>query len=85
MSAERVRGWLLWCTLIHYGILAIWFLFFVLAHERIYLLHSGWFSISMNQFDMIHYAAMAIYKIGVLLFNLVPLVACHLVGGTGSA
>jgi hypothetical protein len=33
----------------------------------------------VEQFDAIHYAAMAIYKIGIILFNLVPYAALIIV------
>ena len=79
MSIESVRRALLWCAVINYGILVVWFLFFILAHDWMYLFHGRWFHISVEQFDMLHYAAMAIYKIGILLFNLVPLVALRIV------
>jgi len=79
MSIESVRRALLWCAVINYGILVIWFLFFMLAHDWIYLLHSRWFHMSVEQFDMLHYAGMAIYKIGVLLLNLVPFIVLHIV------
>ena len=79
MSIESVRRALLWCAVINYGILVIWFLFFMLAHDWIYLLHSRWFHMSVEQFDVLHYAGMAIYKIGVLLLNLVPFIVLHIV------
>ena len=34
---------------------------------------------SVEQFDMLHYAGMAIYKIGILLLNLVPFIVLHIV------
>jgi len=79
MSIESVRRALLWCTVINYGILLIWFLFFILAHDWLYLLHSRWFHMSVDQFDMLHYTGMGIYKIGVLLLNLVPYIVLHIV------
>jgi uncharacterized protein DUF6868 len=79
MSIETVRKALLWCALIDYGILLFWFLLFVLAHDRLYLLHSQWFRLSVEQFDMLHYAGMAIFKIGILLLNVVPYIALHIV------
>jgi hypothetical protein len=44
-----------------------------------YLLHGRWFRLSVEQFDMLHYAGMSIYKIGVLLLNAVPWIALHIV------
>ena len=41
-------------------------------------MHGRWFKLSAETFDAIHYSGMAVYKIGILLFNLVPLVALFL-------
>ncbi len=80
MNIEIVRNFLLWCTVINYGMILVWFLFFMLAHNRMYSLHSRWFRLNAEQFDAIHYTGMAIYKIGILLFNLIPYVALCIVG-----
>ena len=79
MSLAMVREVLLWCTLINYGVLLVWWLFFLLAHDWMYRLHGRWFHLSVEQFDALHYAGMAIFKIGILLFNLVPYMALHIV------
>lgn len=78
MNLDTLRKTLLRCAIINYAILLLWFLAFVLAHDRLYLLHGRWFRLSVEQFDMIHYAAMALYKIGVLLVNVAPWIALHL-------
>jgi hypothetical protein len=70
---------LILCTLINYAILLIWFFVFTLAHDWLYSLHSRWFHISVETFDTVNYAAMAVYKIGTMLFNLVPLIVLHFV------
>ena len=44
-----------------------------------YGMHGRWFKFSMATFDAIHYTGLAVYKIGILLFNLVPLGALCLV------
>lgn len=75
MTIDEVRSLLLWCTVINYGVLMCWFSAFVLGHGWMYSLHSRWFRISVERFDTIHYGSMGLYKVGVLLLNLVPLVA----------
>ena len=75
MSTVDVKQFLLICTLINYGMITVWFLVFVYAHDGLYKQHSRWFKISPEAFDKIHYAGMAVYKIGVLLLNLVPYIA----------
>ena len=74
MTIEVTRSFLLWCTVTNYGILLVWFLFFVFAHDWIQRIHGRWFHLSHDQFDALHYAGMSIFKIGIILFNLVPFV-----------
>ena len=77
MDLKTLRAALLWSALINYGVLMVWFLVFIVAHDWMYLLHGRWFRLSIEQFDMIHYAGMAVYKIGILLLNLVPWITLH--------
>jgi hypothetical protein len=78
MNIETVRRVLLWCTIINYGILLVWFFVFMLAHAWLYQFHSRWFRLSVEQFDMLHYAGMSIFKIGIILLNLVPYIALRI-------
>jgi len=80
MTLEVIRSALAWCTLINWGFLVIWFLFFMLAHDWIHRMHGKWFKLPVEQFDKIHYAAMALFKMGIILFNLVPYLALRIVG-----
>jgi hypothetical protein len=34
----------------------------------------------VEQFDAIHYAGMTVFKLGIILFNLVPYIALRIVG-----
>jgi hypothetical protein len=72
MTFDVVRNFLLWCAVINYGVLLVWFLVLMFAHDWILGLHGRWFRLSRDQFDTLHYAGMGIYKIGIMLFNLVP-------------
>ena len=74
MTIELLRTFLLWCTVINYGILLAWFLAFVFAHDWMQRVHGRWFHLSHEQFDALHYGGMSIFKIGIMLFNLVPCV-----------
>jgi hypothetical protein len=80
MSIEVLRNFLLWCTVINYGVLLVWVLVFVFAHDWIERIHGRWFRLSHDQFDVLHYAGMSIYKIGIILFNLVPFVVLSILG-----
>ena len=79
MTAIEIREILLWSLVVNYGILIIWFAAFRFAHDPLYRIHSRWFKLSAETFDAIHYAGMAIYKVGVLLLNLAPFIALHII------
>jgi hypothetical protein len=80
MTIEVIRAALAWCTVINIGLLLWWFLFITLAHDWTYRLHSKWFKLSVEKFDAIHYAGMALFKIGIVFLNLVPYLALRIVG-----
>jgi hypothetical protein len=79
MSIDIVRDALLWCTVINYSVLVVWCLFFVLPHARLNRIWGRWFRLTAEQFDTINFAGIALYKLGILLFNLVPYVALRIV------
>jgi hypothetical protein len=79
MAADELREVLLWCVAINYAVLLLWFGVFTLAHDWVYRMHSRWFRLSPDMFDAINYAGVAVYKIGIILFFVVPLIALHLV------
>jgi len=80
VSIEVTRSFLLWCTVINYGILLVWFLVFVFAHDWIQRIHGRWFRLSGEQFDALHCAGMTILKTGIILLNLVPFVVLSIIG-----
>jgi hypothetical protein len=79
MSIEVMRGGLLWCAILNYGLLIVWFLLFVLPHAWLYRLWSRWFHLSTEQFDTMNFAGIVLYKVGILLFNLIPYIALRIV------
>ena len=80
MTMETIRTVFAWCAVINIGMLLFWFLFFALAHNWLYKIHSKWFKLSTETFDAIHYAGMAVYEVSILLFILGPYIALRIVG-----
>ena len=80
MTLIEIRGMLLWSLAINYSLLSLWFTAFVVGHDALYQLHSRWFRLPVETFDAMHYAGMALYKIGIFLLNLAPLVALFITG-----
>jgi hypothetical protein len=79
MNDDLWSRFLLSSLLINYIILMIWFLAFIFARNWMKQVHGKWFQLSDTTFDAIHYGGMAIYKIGILLLNLVPFLFLYLI------
>jgi len=84
MNQFPLGEFLLWCTILNYLVLLLWFLAFFLAHDWMFRLHGRWFRLTATQFDALHYGGMAVYKVGILLLNLVPYIALNIVARHGS-
>ena len=84
MNHFPLDEFLLWCTILNYLVLLLWFLAFFLAHDWMFRLHGRWFRLTATQFDALHYGGMAVYKVGILLLNLVPYIALNIVARHGS-
>ena len=80
MDIPAIREFLLWCTIINFGLLFLAWLTFVLAHDWIQRFHGKWYMMPRERFVGIHYAGMAMFKILILVFNLVPYVVLVIVG-----
>ncbi len=84
MNVQFASDFLLGCLMVNYAILLSWFVAFRFAHAWMFRLHSRWFHISEEHFDSIHYTGMAIYKMGILLFNVTPWFVLFILKDTGS-
>ena len=80
MTIEVLRNMLLWCTIINFGMLTLWFVMFTLAGGWVYRKHSKWFPMSREAFNAMHYAGMGLFKLAIFVFNLVPWLALLIVG-----
>ncbi len=76
---DVIAGILIRCFLGGILLLTVWFLYFALAGDCIYQLHSRWFAIPRQAFDALHYALMAATKLALILFFLLPWIAIRLV------
>jgi hypothetical protein len=72
MDSGQLFAFLWRCAAINYLILLVWFGAFVFAHDTVYRLHQRWFRLTPEAFDALNYGGIAAYKIGNMLFFLVP-------------
>jgi len=70
-----MKDFFMWCTIINGSLLVISFLFCAFAGNWIYRMHSKWFPISREAFNVAIYCFIGLFKIFILVFNLVPYIA----------
>ena len=80
MSIETARSFFLWCSVINYALLGVWALLATLGRGWSYRLVSRVFPMPREQFDLINYAGITLYKMGIFLFNLVPCIVLYMIG-----
>jgi hypothetical protein len=79
MNLETARSFFLWCTVINYGVLLWWALLFMFAHDAMLRLWGKWVRVSAAEFDILNIAGITLYKVGVILFNLVPCISLYII------
>jgi hypothetical protein len=72
MDLETLTQFLGWSAFINYAFLCLWFVLYAYAKEWMYDLHSNWFELSKERFELYHYAGMGIYKLLIVFFAFVP-------------
>lgn len=79
MDISILKQVLLWCTLINYGVLLVWYFSFVLAKERFYRLWERTLGVAPAEAAALNFKGIMYYKLAVILFNLVPCIALYIV------
>jgi hypothetical protein len=80
MDLAIIRNTLFWCTLINFGTLALWSLLMLAPHTWMHRYASRICRVSSEQFEGINLAGIVLYKVLIILFNLVPYIALLIVG-----
>ena len=78
MAIELVQEILGWCSLINVALLLISYMFIVFAHDWMFRIHTRWFKLSSEKFDAIHYAGIGLFKMAIVIFNVVPYLALRI-------
>ena len=80
MNVETLTGFLMWCTVINGALLLLWTGACAFIPDTVYRLQSRWFPISRDQYNLVMYSYLGLFKLMFLVFNLVPFAALLIVG-----
>jgi uncharacterized protein DUF6868 len=78
MNLDTMRTFFLWCSILNYAILILWVLIAIFAREPLARLHNRLFRLTPAQLDMLNIAGITLYKMAVLIFNIVPCIVLYL-------
>jgi membrane-bound metal-dependent hydrolase YbcI (DUF457 family) len=80
MDITTLRAFFLWCTIVNAALLLLTSLACIFFSDFSYQMNNKFFSISRQEFNVILVSFIALYKIFVLAFNLVPYIALAIIG-----
>jgi len=80
MDIQTLTSFFMWCTIINTGILVFLALIYLLAPNLTYRLQSQWIPVSRETFDVVFYSFIGLFKVLVLVFNVVPWIALLIIG-----
>lgn len=80
MDIQMLTRFFMWCTIVNVGLFALAFLFLAFASDFVYRMHGKWFPMPRETFNLVLYAYLGVYKILILVFNVVPWVALVIIG-----
>lgn len=80
MTLQTLQAFFMWCSLVNIGLLMLTTVLCIFAADWIYALHSRWFPVSRVAFNTILYSFLGVFKMLVLIFNIVPWIALLIIG-----
>lgn len=80
MDIDSVRLFFMWCTILNGGLLVLSFLLCACGGNWVYRMHSRWFPMPRETFNVVLYTVFGLYKIVFWVFNAIPFVALVIIG-----
>ena len=80
MDIQTLTTFFMWCTILNVALLLFSSLMCICAGDWAYRIHSKLFSISRETFNVVIYSFIALYKLLVIVFILIPYIALLIIG-----
>ncbi|MGY8870549.1 MAG: DUF6868 family protein [Pseudomonadales bacterium] len=75
MDIETLKHFFMWCSVINAVLLILWTCIFMLAPDLVYRTQRHFFAVTRQQFDIVFYAFLGLFKLFFIVFSLVPYLA----------
>ena len=80
MDIQTLTAFFMWCTIMDGALLVLWTTIYLLAPDLVYRTQTRWFPVPRETFNVVFYSFLGLFKIVILVFNIVPYVALLIVG-----
>jgi hypothetical protein len=75
MDLQTLTQFFMWSSIINGSLLLFWTAFLMFAPNLVYRTQSFWFAIPQEKFTVIMYGFLGLFKLLILVFNIVPYLA----------
>ncbi len=82
MDVSKLRTFLGWCCVLNFGLILISSLFLLAGPDWLNEMLAKFLSIPSEGFSGLWFTAIGLYKVLVLVFNLIPYIALRIMGRT---
>ena len=80
MDIDTLRAFFMWCTIINAALLVLSSIICAFARDWVYGVHSKWFPIPKETFNVVLYSFVGVFKMLVMIFNVTPYIALLVMG-----
>jgi len=80
MNVQQATDFFMWCVIINTALFVLWAVFFMAVPNLVYRTQQHFFPVSKDQFNLIFYGFLGLYKIFLLVFAVVPYLALLIIG-----
>ncbi len=80
MDIVVVRTFFMWCTILNVALLIITAAVLTFGGDFVYRMHGRWYPMQRETFNAVMYMFVGLFKIVVIVFNLVPYLALTIMG-----
>ncbi len=80
MDIQTLTTFFMWCTILNVALLLLSSLMCICAGDWAWRIHSKLFSISRETFNVMIYSFIALYKLLIMVFVLIPYIALLIIG-----
>jgi hypothetical protein len=80
MDIQTLTSFFMWCTILNGGLLIFWTIMVLLVPNWVYKTQRIFFPITRETFDVVIYGFLGLFKIILIVFNLVPFLALLIIG-----